>query len=605
MKTTLKRTVITGAMIFMAGMLTAATDFDSLEFSMLDIDISPRAVGMAGAFTALVNDSAAVYYNAAGLASIKQVEINGSFDKWLDDAYFTYGTFAVPVGFGTIGGMFVYTAFGTFTERDDYGFPGNDINPNNIYGGLSYGLPIGDMFSFGLGVKFSAMNIDDLSVTDVLFDAGIKGRFIEMINLGISMQNVDTAFTPGYNIRAGIGINALKMDGTSVDVEFDVKYNSLDTAVSGNFVDGLTYSAGLEAVLFKVLTIRGGYNIRNENTLLGGGISGLSVGAGVTLEKISFDYAFTSRGDLGMTHLAGIKFIYEGSEEKEKKNYQKLTEFLAYQSYKDGEEAFEKGSYNRALAYWEEVKSMMPEYEGLDASMAKVKAIIASGGSIKKIEQLFNAGMKAYENFEFDKAVKSWTEVKKIYPSYKDIDVWLADAKELKASKGMSKIAEKYFREGIKYYNNCDYDKAITSWEKGLAKDPKNKKIEQLIDRTRAKRLEIREGISKAKADVANDATVIAGIKRLRDISSVCPAYQDAADILSTLKGLIAVKTRDYYFKGIEKYTEGNLDAAIIYWTNIESLDPKSEYLIKVKRYITDARNKQKAIKGFEQKKKK
>jgi tetratricopeptide (TPR) repeat protein len=227
------------------------------------------------------------------------------------------------------------------------------------------------------------------------------------------------------------------------------------------------------------------------------------------------------------------------------------------------------------------------------------------GGSIKKIEQMFNAGMKAYENFEFDKAYKSWSEVKKIYPAYKDIDIWLKDAADLKKSKGMSKQAEKYFREGIKYYNNCDYDRAISSWEKGLIKDPKNEKIGQYIDRTRAKRLEIKEGISKAKADVANDATVIDGIKRLRSISSVCPAYQDAADILSTLKGLITVKTKDYYFKGIEKYTEGNLEAAIIYWSNIEALDPKSDYLIKVRRYITDARNKQKAIKGFENKKKK
>jgi outer membrane protein assembly factor BamD (BamD/ComL family) len=447
------------------------------------------------------------------------------------------------------------------------------------------------------------MNIDDLSYADVLFDAGFTGSFFEIVKLGASIQNVDTSFTPGYNVRAGLGINVLKMDSAQVTLEFDAKYNSLDGSLRG-FMDGLSYAAGLEATVFKVLSIRGGYSIRNENQNLGG-ISGLSIGAGVTLEKISFDYAFTSRGDLGMTHLAGIKFIYEGSEEKEKKNYQKLTEFLAYQSFKDGEEAFDAGNYKRALAYWEEVKSMMPEYEGLEDAMAKAKGLIASGGSIEKIEKIFKEGMKAYENFDFDKAVSKWNEVKRIYPQYKDIDVWLGDAKELKASRGMSKQAEKYFREGIKFYNNCDYDRAITSWEKGLAKDPKNKKIEQYIDRTRAKRLEIREGISKAKADVSNDSTVIEGIKRLRSISNVCPAYQDAADILSTLKGMIAVKTRDYYFKGIEKYTEGNLDAAIIYWTNIEALDPKSEYLVKVKRYITDARNKQKAIQGFEKKKKK
>lgn len=592
----MKRAVLTVLIAMMFGAASAG-EFDSLKFAMMDIDIGVRAVGMAGAFTGLVDDASAVYYNAAGLSGIKQVEFNGSFDKWLDDAYFVYGYFAVPVGFGAIGGMFTFTDYGSFIERDLLGNPGQEIKPNNIYGGLSYGLPIGEIFSLGFGIKFSAMNIDTYSVADVLFDAGINAKIGDIAKVGVAIQNMDTAFSDGFNVRGGIGVNALQMDGVKLTIEGDIKYNNL-------YRDKLAYAAGLECTLFKVLSIRGGYNIRGENQILGS-ISGLSAGVGVTLDKLSVDYAFTSRGDLGMMHMAGLKLIYEGSEEKEKRNYQKLTEFLAYQSYKDGEDAFEAGNYKRALAYWQEVKSMMPEYEGLDAALAKAKNLVDSGGNIKQIETLFNAGMKAYENFEFDKAVKSWSDVKKIYPAYKDIDVWLGDAKELKASKGMSKASEKAFREGIKYYNNCDYDRAINSWEKGLTKDPKNKKIEQYIDRTRAKRLEIKEGISRAKTEVANDTSVIEGIKRLRNISNVCPAYQDAADILSTLKGLIAVKTRDYYFKGIEKYTEGNLDAAIIYWTNIEALDPKSEYLLKVKRYITDARNKQKAIKGFEQKKKK
>jgi len=100
-------------------------------------------------------------------------------------------------------------------------------------------------------------------------------------------------------------------------------------------------------------------------------------------------------------------------------------------------------------------------------------------------------------------------------------------------------------------------------------------------------------------------ATFIEGIKNLRQISNVCPAYNDAIEILATLKGLINAKTKEYYLKGIEKYTEGNLEAAILYWNNIEKLDPKSEYIYKVRRYITDARNKQKAVLGIEKRNKK
>ncbi len=592
----LKKTAVLAALTFILQFsLIGADDMDSIRFSALDINIGPRASSMAGAFTALSDDCSAVYYNPAGLSAIKMIDINAAFNKWFMDASFQYGYLAVPVGYGAIAGMFTYTDFGTFIERDGSGISGSEIKPNNISIALAYGAPIGDIFSAGIGFKFANMGLEETSVSDFLFDFGIRARIMEVIYAGAMIQNLDTVFSDGYNVRAGLGGQVFNINGNTMYLEADVKY-------SGAY--GLSYAAGVEFQLFRMLSIRGGYNIRGENSILSG-ISGLSLGAGITIDKITFDYAFMSRGELGMTHLAGIRFMYEGSEEKEKRNYQKLTEFLAYQSFKDGEEAFEAGNYKRALAYWEEVKSMMPEYEGLNEAIAKANAIIKSGGSIKRIETTFRQGMTAYENFDFDTAVKKWQEVKKVYPSYKDIDMWLRDAKELKASKGMSKQAEKYFREGIKYYNDCDYDKAISSWEKGLAKDPKNKKIEQYIDRTRAKRLEMKEGISKARADVANDSTIIAGIKRLRDISNTCPAYQDAADILSTLKGMIAVKTRDYYFKGIEKYTEGNLDAAIIYWTNIEALDPKSEYLIKVKRYITDARNKQKAIKGFEQKKKK
>jgi tetratricopeptide (TPR) repeat protein len=306
---------------------------------------------------------------------------------------------------------------------------------------------------------------------------------------------------------------------------------------------------GTELQLFKVFALRAGYNIDNENNILGG-ISGLSFGAGITIEKLSIDYAFSSRGDLGMTHLIGLKFIYEGAEEREKNTYQKLTEFLAYQNYKDGEEAFNAGNYKRALVYWEEVKAMMPGYEGIDEAIEKVSNIIKRGGSLANIDKIFNQGMAYYEKFDFNNAVKKWEEVKRIMPNYKDIDIWLNDAKDLQKSGKMSREAEKYFRQGLKHYNNCDYIKAIAEWQTGLSKDPKNKKINQYIERAKIKQQEIANGILKAKADIANDSTVIDGIKRLREISNVCPAYNDATEILATLKSLINLKTKEYYLKG-------------------------------------------------------
>ncbi|MCX8092538.1 MAG: PorV/PorQ family protein [Candidatus Goldbacteria bacterium] len=569
---------------------------DSHKFAFMNINLGARASGMAGAFTAIADDATSIYYNPAGLANLKMIEINASHNIWFMDSSLSYGYLNIPVGFGNIGVLFLYTNYGEFEERDEYGQPLNvKIEPHSLSGSISYGLPINSIFSAGLGFKFSNFVIGDYSIDTLNFDLGLKADINNFILFGLALQNMDFEFSNNFNINGGIAVNILNIQNNKITVDFDIKYSG---------IYGPKYTIGTEIQLFKFISIRTGYVFDNENEILGG-MSGLSLGAGIIIEKLSIDYAFNSHGELGMTHLFGLKFIYEGPIERERSTYRKLTEFLAYQNYKDGEEAFNSGNYKKALIYWEEVKSMMPDYEGIDEAITNVQNIIKMGGSLANIDKLFNQGMSYYEKFDFDNAVKKWTEVKKIMPNYKDIDVWLADVKDLQKGGKMSKEAEKYFRQGLKHYNNCDYIKAITAWEIGLSKDPKNKKINQYIERAKLKQQEIANGILKAKADIANDATIIDGVKRLREISNVCPAYNDAIEILATIKSLINIKTKEYYLKGIEKYTEGNMEAAIVYWNNIEKLDPKSEYIIKVRRYITDARNKQKAVLGIEKQNKK
>ncbi|MFC1478103.1 UPF0164 family protein [Candidatus Margulisiibacteriota bacterium] len=69
-----------------------------------------RAIGMGGAFTAVANDSSAIYWNPAGLSKIKRTEINGQFlvtaakdDVNIDslsqsDTAFTWGSFVTRLG---------------------------------------------------------------------------------------------------------------------------------------------------------------------------------------------------------------------------------------------------------------------------------------------------------------------------------------------------------------------------------------------------------------------------------------------------------------------------------------------------------------------------
>lgn len=50
----------------------------------MNINLGARAAALGGAFTAIVDDSTSVYYNPAGVANLKMIEINVNYDIWFD-----------------------------------------------------------------------------------------------------------------------------------------------------------------------------------------------------------------------------------------------------------------------------------------------------------------------------------------------------------------------------------------------------------------------------------------------------------------------------------------------------------------------------------------
>jgi tetratricopeptide (TPR) repeat protein len=566
----------------------AAKNADSLKFAMLDIDTGARPSAMGSAFTGIAEGVSSVYWNPAGLSGLNMLELDLAAMIFLDTS-FQYAAGALPIGYGTLAAEIRYMDFGGYELRDIYGAKTDgSIKAYNFCGSLGYGFRIADFLSAGAVVKVSGMSIDSESSSGILFDAGLLYSPLDSLSAGINFQNFDpsSGTVMPAAIRFGIGAKVLESDFNRVMMAVDYKYS--------DYYDP-SFSAGFEYTMAKMFSFRLGYKYRAQNDTTGG-LSGVTAGLGIAIDRLVIDYAFIPGGELGSTHLAEVKIFTESREQKEKQNFQKITEFLAYQYFRDGQDLYDSQEFEKAALKWEQVKDMAPEYAGIDAAIQKARRMKAGLGGFKKAEKIFNEGMEFYEAFLFQKAAKKWQEAKNLNPDYKDIDTWLADSKEMAAGGGMSKQAEKYFRQGLKSYNNCDYSGAVKSWQAGLEKDPANKKIKQYIERTKAKQAEIQASMQKAKAAVEKDTTVSEGIKKLRDIAQLCPAYKDAADILSTLKEVISMKTRESYFKGIEKYTDGNLDEAITYWKNIEALDPKSDYILKVKRYIEDARNKQKAI---------
>ncbi|HPD19418.1 MAG TPA: UPF0164 family protein, partial [Candidatus Goldiibacteriota bacterium] len=248
--------------IILFNLLTHAFSMDSHKFAFMNVNMGARANGLSGAFTALADDSMSVYYNPAGLANLKMIEFNANYDMWFMDSSLSYGCFNIPIGYGNIGGLFLYTGYGEFEERDETGRSlDTKIEPYSLSGGLFYGFPIGNFFSAGLGIKFSNFMISDYSLSSMFFDLGVKANFNNFIFLGLTLQNMDFEFSDNFNLNGGIGINVFNINNNKMAIDFDIKYSG---------IYGPSYSIGTEIQLFKLAAIRAGYDINNENRILGG-----------------------------------------------------------------------------------------------------------------------------------------------------------------------------------------------------------------------------------------------------------------------------------------------------------------------------------------------
>ncbi len=567
-----------------AGISAKAVD----SFPILDMDIGMKNSAMAGAFTGIADDSSAVYVNPAGLTQLRQIEINAAYDKWMMDSNFEFLSVGVPAGAGTICGSVIYSDMGVFKGRDESGIlTSNDIDAYNLGGALGFGIPVNDFISAGLSLKLMDVSLGNISDFGVFIDAGVLLKY-GIFSLGLDASNLEISpdILASGGIRAGLAATLLKLDDHEISADVDAKFFR-------NYP--VSAAVGAEYTALKMISIRAGYKFEPDNSVKSGA-SGLTAGIGINLSGLTFEYAFESNGDLGFTNMAGIKFAYESNKDKEKKDYEKLQEFMAYQYFREGQSYSDAGDYKSALLKYELVSSLEPEYEGINLAISKAKLMSTGAYDPRKADLLYSDGMGLYEKGEFESAAKKWTEAKKYNPEIRDIDVWIQDAKELSSAKPDMKKGGQFFSEGLKYYNNCDYTDAVETWSKGIDSGA-GKKMQQYIDRALIKLKEMREGLEKAKTDISRDASLTEGIKKLRTMADACPTYKDATDILAALRSVIESKSKEYYYKGLDAYAAGNLDAAIVYWKGIEDMDPKSEYSVKVSSDIESARKKIDAVK--------
>lgn len=162
----------------------------------LKIPVGGRGVGMGGAFTSVVDDVSALYWNPSGMVGIENVQVYIAHSTWYGEFTNNYAAVAVPINDDFKLGAFVQT-FGandipvTTINRPEG--TGAFYSVNDMSFGLSFAGALTQQFSFGITAKYVQNAFQTVSASAVAFDIGTQyDTGIEGIKLGFSIMNLST-----------------------------------------------------------------------------------------------------------------------------------------------------------------------------------------------------------------------------------------------------------------------------------------------------------------------------------------------------------------------------------------------------------------------------
>lgn len=303
----------------------------SAGVQVLKSDISPRSLGMGGAFVAVADDPYAAAYNPAGIGQLYLPEATAMYQSGFDDASLQYLAFGLPLpiegfaGFDKPGlavsamfagsGRFVYNKIdsgsGDVTTRS------MDAESTRVLG-LTYGEKIfaGDVnlegYSarieqhMGLSVKYVGSELlETYSASGVAFDGGWLVKDLNSgLALGAAVSNFGGSLkyykenTPTPTIlRLGLSyapptvMSQSLLLSTEADLYLQEKLKSL--------------RGGLEYRFQEHFFARLGYRGGEEN-------KGAALGLGIRYENFALDFAMTMGNEVFNTSQVSFSYKFSG-----------------------------------------------------------------------------------------------------------------------------------------------------------------------------------------------------------------------------------------------------------------------------------------------------
>ena len=340
--------------------------------------IGVRQLGMGEVATGLSDDAAAMHYNPAGIATVRNIELNAMYHQNIIDTRNEALNLVYPLKGGLLLGNKASLGIGLLAYQGG-DFEWIQLNPDETIKSretlkaesdyqisLCYAQEIarfsGNTYA-GVMVKWiQSKLVEEYTAGAVGIDMGILhkvggfGLGIAMQNMGTGMKFIEVADSLPFTIRLG-GSYERKIG----------KIVKMVVGIDGVKVlkDDMRYNLGGECWIADILGIRAGYKIKDEDKV--------SMGASIRYKWVQLDYGYRMMDVFSNTHQVAIT-LRMGSPNISKQA--KLNEMKKH--YIRATRYYKKRMYKEAISEWEEVLKIDPNHKQSKEAIEKAK---------KKIEQ--------------------------------------------------------------------------------------------------------------------------------------------------------------------------------------------------------------------------
>jgi len=257
-----------------------------------DFNGAPRPGGLGSAFTAMESDTACLYFNPAGLATLTQARLSLYHNQGLADiSRTTLEVSSSLEGAGTFALAVNYSDFGTLEGWDDLGGALPSFHPFRLGVALGWGFPLSKTFSIGLGAReFFESLASSEGALSFSFVGGVLAKPLPRWSFG--------AFYSCLYSRNGAEMGLFKA-GAAWEAPLDPRAPTLLLLDLSCPPQGVyRVQVGAEQVFLGSLSARLGYQLEFVDSGIEG-LRGLSAGLGAKFDDILLDCSFSPNGDLG------------------------------------------------------------------------------------------------------------------------------------------------------------------------------------------------------------------------------------------------------------------------------------------------------------------